>query len=239
MPQVRVYVSIPLPVEEVFGYLADGCNLAAWHSGAMSVRPAWPGGPGGEGGDGEGGGPGAVYRYRFPGRRRECVLRRVVHEPPSRVSFAGQRMWTPLGCQVPRFDFRLWPWEGGGCRVEVGVDCSLGGAMLLLWPVVAFGWRRDLPADARALYERLAGAGGQEEAQAAVTEARRTAGGGPTGRDPQRSPAGAAGPGTGPGIGTEPGFGTVEPAWRRAAPAPEPARPSRPVRRFRLPALHG
>ncbi|MGK5451333.1 SRPBCC family protein, partial [Streptomyces radiopugnans] len=105
MPQVRVYVSIPLPVEEVFWRLADGCGLAAWHSGVASARPV-------DTREGE-------YRYRFPGRRRECVLRRVVCEPPARVSFEGQRMWTPLGWQEPRFDFRLWPWEGGGCRVEV------------------------------------------------------------------------------------------------------------------------
>ncbi|MTE20348.1 hypothetical protein F0L17_14780 [Streptomyces sp. TRM43335] len=226
MPQVRVYVSIPLPVEEVFGYLADGRNLAAWHSGTMSVRPTDPGEGAGRSGE--------VYRYRFPGRRRECELRRVVYEPPSRVGFAGQRMWTPLGCQVPRFDFRLWPWEGGGCRVEVGVTCSLGGAMLLLWPVVACGWRRDLPMDARALYERLTGAD-ERAAETPVSEVSRSAGGGPAGRDPERPDAGAAGAAPGPEIGTDPGFGTVEPAWRRAA-TPSPVRPAR---RFRLPVLHG
>jgi hypothetical protein len=220
MPQVRVYVSIPLPVEEVFGYLADGCNLAVWHSGVTSARPA---------------GPGEAYRYRFPGRRRECVLRRVVHEPPARVSFEGQRMWTPLGCQVPRFDFRLWPWEGG-CRVEVGVRCALGGAMLLLWPVVACGWRRDLPADAQALYERLTGAG-EREAEAAVTEVRPATGGGPTDSTPAQTPrAGTAV--LGPDISTDPGFGPAEPVWRQAA-GPLPSRPPRPARRFGFPALNG
>ncbi|MFP8904015.1 SRPBCC family protein [Streptomyces atacamensis] len=206
MPQVRVYVSIPLPVEEVFWRLADGCGLAAWHSGVVSARPV-------DTREGE-------YRYRFPGRRRECVLRRVVCEPPARVSFEGQRMWTPLGWQEPRFDFRLWPWEGGGCRVEVGVRCALGGAMVLLWPVVACGWRRDLPADAQALYERLTGAG-EREAEAAVTEVGSTAGGGPAGGDSGRDPA--------------------EAAWDRGAgplPSASPRTP-RSARRFRFPAPNG
>ncbi|MCI0383404.1 SRPBCC family protein [Streptomyces sp. CNQ085] len=195
MPQVRVYVSIPLPVEEVFGRLADGCGLAAWHSGVVSVCPVDPR-------EGE-------YRYRFPGRRRECVLRRVVCEPPRRVSFQGQRMWTPLGWQMPRFDFRLWPWEGGGCRVEVGVRCALGGAMVLLWPVVTCGWRRDLPTDAQALYERLTGAG-ERETGTAVTE--------------------AVSPHPGPGLGS------AEPAWRQAGGPPAvPSRPPRSGRRFPAP----
>ncbi|GAA2382409.1 hypothetical protein GCM10010420_00360 [Streptomyces glaucosporus] len=146
MPQVQVHVSMPLPAEEVFPFLADGRNLAAWHSGVMSIRP-------------DGDAPaGHAYRYRFPGRRREHRLVRTVYEPPVRVGFTGQRMWTPLGTQVPRFDFRLRP-LGDACRVEVGVTSYLSGALLLLWPVVACGWRRDLPADAQALYETLTGAG--------------------------------------------------------------------------------
>ncbi|HEX5567793.1 MAG TPA: SRPBCC family protein, partial [Streptomyces sp.] len=125
MPQVQVYVSIPLPVEEVFGFLADGCNLALWHSGVMAIRPA---GEEGRGPGGESGTEGA-YHYRFPGRRRECLLTRTVYEPPIRVGFAGQRMWTPLGTQRPRYDFRLWPREGG-CRVEAGVTSTLTWGMV-------------------------------------------------------------------------------------------------------------
>ncbi|GAA2430537.1 SRPBCC family protein [Streptomyces macrosporus] len=227
MPQVRVYVSIPMPVEEVFAFLADGCNLAAWHSGVMAIRP--------DGTDEE-------YRYRFPGRRRECRLTRTVYEPPVRVGFVGQRMWTPLGTQVPRFDFRLWSWEGGS-RVEVGVTSCLSGAMLLLWPVVACGWRRDLPVDAQALYEVLTGATerpeGEMEEMVAVREA---AGGGPTDSTAPDAAVGAPAPRTaaevgvlGPDISTEPGFGSVEP-YRRA-----PARPRAPwpARRFRLPVPRG
>ncbi|GAA2413885.1 hypothetical protein GCM10010420_49320 [Streptomyces glaucosporus] len=223
MPQVRVYVSIPIPVEEVFAFLADGCNLAAWHSGVMSVRPD---------------GPQETYRYRFPGRRREHRLVRTVYEPPVRVGFTGQRMWTPLGTQVPRFDFRLWPRDGG--RVEVGVTSYLSGALLLLWPVVACGWRRDLPADAQALYETLTGARGAEEEAVAVV--RETAGGGPADSAAPEPPAGvhalraAAGTGGfGPDISTDPGFGPADPAWNR----PDPARLPWPARRFRLPVPRG
>ncbi|HZG05700.1 MAG TPA: SRPBCC family protein [Streptomyces sp.] len=213
MPQVRVYVSIPLPVGEVFDFLADGRNLASWHSGVMAVRPDGP-----EEGDG--------YWYRFPGRRRECRLTRAVYEPPVRVGFVGQRMWTPLGTQVPRFDFRLWPWEAG-CRVEVMVTCALSGAMLLLWPVVACGWRRDLPVDAQLLYELLTGCGRPEESEAgaAAVAARQAAGGGSAGRAPVEAVAGTTG--IGPDISAHPGFCPAGACWR--VPGPWPAR------RFRLP----
>lgn len=225
MPQVRVYVSIPMPVEEVFAFLADGCNLAAWHSGVMSVRPD---------------GTGESYRYRFPGRRRECRLTRTVYEPPVRVGFTGQRMWTPLGTQVPRFDFRLWPWEGGS-RVEVGVTSCLSGAMLLLWPVVACGWRRDLPADAQALHQVLTGVERPEEEQAAAVAVRETAGGGPADSTAADAPvgvvlgtAGTTG-GVGPDISADPGCGTTEPCRR----TPARTRAPWPVRRFRLPVPRG
>lgn len=238
MPQVQVHVSIPLPVEEVFPFLADGRNLAAWHSGVVSVRP--------DGDDPSG----DVYRYLFPGRRRECRLVRTVYRPPMRVGFVGGRMWTPLGTQVPRFDFRLWP-LGDACRVEVGVTSYLSGAMLLLWPVVACGWRRDLPVDAQRLYEVLCGVERPEEAEeAAVVAVRETAGGGPSaGAAPDASagvsgvsgagaPAGAvrgAG-GFGPDISTDPGFGPGQPCWR------DPVRSRTPwpaARRFRLPVPRG
>jgi len=203
MPQVQVHVSIPLPVGEVFDFLADGRNLASWHSGVMAVRPDGPGGDGPAGGH--------AYRYRFPGRRRECRLTRAVYEPPVRVGFVGQRMWTPLGTQVPRFDFRLWP-RGDSCGVEVGVTCALSGAMLLLWPVVACGWRRDLPEDVELLHALLTGGELPEGPEgAAAVAARRAAGGGPV-DVPGGAPAGAA------------------PA---APPRPQP------VHRFRLPVLHG
>ncbi|MGK5451536.1 hypothetical protein, partial [Streptomyces radiopugnans] len=98
---------------------------------------------------------------------------------------------------------------------EVGVRCALGGAMVLLWPVVACGWRRDLPVDAQALYERLTGAG-EREAEAAVTEVG-SAAGGDSGRDP------------------------AEAAWDRGAgPLPSASpRPPRSARRFRFPAPNG
>jgi hypothetical protein len=149
MPQVQVYVSIPLPVDEVFYFLADGRNLSLWHSGVMDI--GLPGDP-----DGPERGEGCRYHYRFPGRHRDFRLECCVYEPDTRIGFLGQRMWTPLGSQVPRYDFRLWP-QGAHCRVEVQVTSWLTGGMLLLWPVVAMGWRRDLPEDAQQLYQVLTG----------------------------------------------------------------------------------
>ncbi|UGY92284.1 SRPBCC family protein [Streptomyces gobiensis] len=149
MPQVHVYVSIPLPVDEVFYFLADARNLPRWHSGVMEVHSDTNSGQQRVGG--------RTYQYRFPGRHRDFRLERCVYEPGVRIGFLGQRMWTPLGTQVPRFDFRLWPRGPHSCRVGVQVTSSLTGGLLLLWPVVAMGWRRDLPEDAQRLYEVLTG----------------------------------------------------------------------------------
>lgn len=148
MPQVQVYVSVPLPVDEVFWFLADGANLPRWHSGVMEIRPEDPGGPVW--------GEGCNYQYRFPGRHRDFRLACCAYEPGARVGFVGQRMWTPLGSQLPRYDFRVWP-QGRGCRVGLQVTCRLSGGMLALWPVVSMGWRRDLPEDAQRLHEVLTG----------------------------------------------------------------------------------
>ena len=63
---------------------------------------------------------------------------------------------TPLGSQFPRYDFRLWS-EGAGFRVGVQVTSWLAGGLIMLWPVVSMGWRRDLPDDARRLHEVLTG----------------------------------------------------------------------------------
>lgn len=148
MPQVQVYVFIPMPVDEVFYFLEDGRNLPRWHSGVMDIRPASPGEPKL--------GAGCAYQYRFPGRHRDFRLECCAYEPGARVGFLGQRMWTPLGSQVPRYDFRVWP-QGQGCRVGVQVTSWLTGGMLMLWPVVSMGWRRDLPDDAQRLFEVLTG----------------------------------------------------------------------------------
>ncbi|MBB1256159.1 SRPBCC family protein [Streptomyces sp. OF3] len=151
MPQVQVYVSIPLPVDEVFYFLSDGRNLARWHSGVMDIRPEGP-----EGADGAGHAERRSYSYRFPGRHRDFRLECCAYEHNVRIGFIGQRMWNPLGSQMPRYDFRVWP-QGTGCRVGVQVTSWLTGGMLLLWPIVALGWRRDLPEDAQRLHELLTG----------------------------------------------------------------------------------
>ncbi|WP_143066042.1 MULTISPECIES: SRPBCC family protein [unclassified Streptomyces] len=142
MPQVRVSVAVPRTAADVFDFLADGCNLARWHSGVAEIRVDRAG----------------TYRYRFPGRRRETLLQRWLDQEGWRISFLGERLWTPLGSQVPRHDFRVAP-HGDGCHVDIGVSVRLWGGMVALWPVVEMGWRRDLPEDARRLYRLLTAAG--------------------------------------------------------------------------------
>lgn len=148
MPQVDVLVYIPRPAAEVFTFLADGCNLVRWHSGVAAIRPdesARSEEPRTQNGS---------YLYRFPGRRRETRLQRHLHDGGTSITFLGDRLWTPLGSQLPRHDFQVSP-DGSGCHVDIRVTVHLWGGILALWPVVEFGWRRDLPEDVRRLYRLL------------------------------------------------------------------------------------
>lgn len=149
MPQVQVYVSIPLPVDEVFYFLADGRNLPRWHSGVMDIRPECSE-------PDEALAESRAYQYRFPGRHRNFRLECCAYEHNVSIGYLGQRMWTPLGSQIPRYDFRVWS-QAAGCRVGVQVTSWLAGGMVMLSPVVSMGWRRDLPDDARRLHEVLTG----------------------------------------------------------------------------------
>lgn len=145
MPSVSTNVFVPRPAPEVFDFLADARNLALWSSGVASVDPgSVP--PGID----------AVYRYRYPGRHRPHVLVCSDFEPCRRIAFRGQRMWSPLGTQVPMYAFDLIP-HADGTLVRLSVTSRLTAALLLLGPVVAMAWRRDLPADGSKFCELLAG----------------------------------------------------------------------------------
>lgn len=136
MPSVSTSVFVSRPDAEVFDFLADARNLALWSSGVTSV-------------DADDVAPGrdAAYCYRYPGRRRPHRLVCADFEPCRRIVFRGQRMWSPLGTQVPVFGFDLIP-HGDGTMVRLSVTSCLTAALLLLAPVVAMAWRRDLPTDA-------------------------------------------------------------------------------------------
>lgn len=145
MPSVSTSVFVSRPDAEVFDFLADARNLALWSSGVTSV-------------DADAVIPGrdAAYRYRYPGRRRPHRLVCDHFEPCRRIVFRGQRMWSPLGTQVPVYGFDLLP-HGEGTMVRLSVTSCLSAALLLLAPVVAMAWRRDLPADAGKFCDLLGG----------------------------------------------------------------------------------
>ncbi|MEU6854180.1 SRPBCC family protein [Actinacidiphila alni] len=142
---MSTHVYVARPTTEVFDFLADARNLALWSSGVAHVDPA-PVAPG----------VGAEYRYRYPGRHRPHRLVCAAFEPGRRIVFRGQRMWCPLGTQVPEYGFDLVPYTGG-TQVRLSVTSSLRAALLLLAPVVAMAWRRDLPADGRKFCDLLGG----------------------------------------------------------------------------------
>lgn len=145
MPSVSTNVFVPRPAMEVFDFLADARNLALWSSGVASVEPAYVP-PGAD----------AEYRYRYPGRRRPHSLVCSQFEPCRRIAFRGQRMWSPLGTQVPLYGFDLLP-HADGTLVRLSVTSTLSAALLLLAPVVAMAWRRDLPADGGKFRDLLGG----------------------------------------------------------------------------------
>ncbi|WP_138354556.1 SRPBCC family protein [Streptomyces sp. So13.3] len=145
MPRVTTSVIVSRPAAEVFDFLADARNLSLWSSGVAGVD-----------GDAVPPGANAEYRYRYPGRHREHRLVCAGYEPCRHIVFRGQRMWSPLGTQVPEYGFDLLPY-GAGTLVRLSVHSSLGAGMALFSPVVAMAWRRDLPVDARKLCEALGG----------------------------------------------------------------------------------
>ncbi|WP_433887705.1 SRPBCC family protein [Streptomyces sp. CA-111067] len=143
MPSVSTDVFVPRRPAEVFDFLADARNLALWSSGVSSVDsdPVPPGAD-------------AEYRYRYPGRRRPHRLVCASFEPCRRIAFRGQRMWCPLGTQVPLYGFDLLPHKDG-TLVRLSVNSSLSAGLLALAPVVAMAWRRDLPNDAKKFCDLL------------------------------------------------------------------------------------
>jgi uncharacterized protein YndB with AHSA1/START domain len=145
MPSVSTSVFVSRPDAEVFDFLADARNLALWSSGVTSVDDAAVP-PGRD----------ASYCYRYPGRRRPHQLVCDHFEPCRRIVFRGQRMWSPLGTQVPVYGFDLLP-HGDGTLVRLSVTSCLSAALLLFAPVIAMAWRRDLPADARKFCDLLGG----------------------------------------------------------------------------------
>ncbi|NJP46430.1 SRPBCC family protein [Actinacidiphila epipremni] len=176
-------VFVPRPDTEVFDFLADARNLALWSSGVSSVDP-----------DDVVPGRDAQYRYRYPGRRRPHRLVCADFQPSRRIVFRGQRMWSPLGTQVPVYAFDLIP-RADGTMVRLSVTSCLSAALLLLAPVIAMAWRRDLPVDARKFRDLLGGplpAAAPTAAPAPTAPAALTGPPPPAAGPPAAAPAGAA-----------------------------------------------
>ena len=207
MPSVSTNVFVRRMPAEVFDFLADARNLALWSSGVASVDPAHVR-PGVD----------AVYHYRYPGRHRSHRLVCSDFEPGRRIAFRGQRMWSPLGTQVPFYSFDLLP-HADGTLVRLSVTSSLSAGLLLFGPLVAMAWRRDLPADGLKLRELL---GGQLSAPAPASAAAPAPVIGPPSEPaaPAAAPSSLIGPAPGP---APPVLGPS------AAPAPGPSADSAPA----------
>jgi uncharacterized protein YndB with AHSA1/START domain len=186
MPSVSTNVFVRRTPAEVFDFLADARNLALWSSGVSSVDSAYvrPG-------------ANAVYCYRYPGRRRPHALVCSDFEPGRRIAFRGQRMWCPLGTQVPLYGFDLLP-HADGTLVRLSVTSSLSAALLLFGPLIAMAWRRDLPADSLKFRDLL---GGRPAASAPAPASGRVTAPAPPGPAPAPSAGSSYGPAPAPALG--------------------------------------
>ncbi|RLL69764.1 hypothetical protein D7M15_26455 [Streptomyces sp. Z26] len=144
MPTYSMAQPLSIPVPQAFEYLSDPRNMTEWNSGVAEVedRRVAPR-------------VGARYRYRFPGRHRFHQMECCAFRSPSLLAFRSERMWTPLGTQTVAYTFRVRGASRGRSTVEVSVDVRVQGGMLLLLPVIALGWRRDLPVDLGKLRDTL------------------------------------------------------------------------------------
>jgi uncharacterized protein YndB with AHSA1/START domain len=143
MPTFSATQNFTAEAPQVFDFLADARNMTHWNSGVAEVddRRIDPC-------------EGARYRYRFPGRHRYHHLVCSEYRAPSVLRFRGDRMWTPLGTQSVAYTFRVLP-SGEGTTLRMTVEVTVHGGMLLLVPIIALGWRRDLPEDLEKLRETV------------------------------------------------------------------------------------
>ena len=117
MPAARRQVTIRRPVEDVFGFVADGLNGPKWRSGIADIALV------------SGSGVGAIYKQgvRGPGGRRvDADYRVTAFESGSRLRFE-----TIAGPVRPIGEFVFEPVDGG-TRLAFSLEAELNGIKKLL-----------------------------------------------------------------------------------------------------------
>jgi hypothetical protein len=109
LPYAEATVTVVRPIEEVFGFIADGANAPRWMSWVMQSTPV-----------GYGGGVGATYSQRTVSSLlgRKWVVYRIVHFH-SPVTLGVEATSLP---GRPTARFRLTPTEAGTTTVTVQAD---------------------------------------------------------------------------------------------------------------------
>jgi hypothetical protein len=115
LPYAEAMIAIARPIDDVFGFLADGINAPRWMSWVIQSTPV-----------GYGGGVGATYSQRTAvahlGRTR-LVYRTVHYHPPITLGVEA----TSLPGR-PTARFHLSPTEPGTTKVTVHAEFTDGGA---------------------------------------------------------------------------------------------------------------
>ena len=123
------HVTSPMPIEEVFDYLADFSNVRDWDPSAIESWTL------------NGGGVAEGSRYavisRFLGREVPITYEVTEIERPARVALRGEN---DNVVSLDTMSFRKLP--DGGTEVTYDADLQLQGARRLLDPVVGLSFRR-------------------------------------------------------------------------------------------------
>jgi uncharacterized protein YndB with AHSA1/START domain len=115
LPHAEATITIAKPIDEVFGFLADGANAPRWMSGVMESTPV-----------GFGGGVGATYSQRMVSSLlgRKWVVYRIVHFH-SPITLGVEATSLP---GRPTARFRLIPTDARTTTVTVQAEFSDAGA---------------------------------------------------------------------------------------------------------------
>jgi len=131
MIKFQTSIRIACPVERVFSYVADPRNLPTWNSAVRSVREATSDGDPGEGST-------YVMERDLPTGRATNGLEVVTRRRPDEFTIRTTSGPTPF---VYRFSFSP---QKGATIVQLDAEVNLGGASLLLSPVLQHAVRHGV-----------------------------------------------------------------------------------------------
>ena len=131
MPHAENTITVDRPIEEVFGYLADGANNPRWRSGVISIERT-----------SAGDGVGATYRQKLRGpggRTIDGDYRVTAYQPPHLLEFH-----VIAGPARPTGRFTLAEAGPGRTTVTFALELQPTGVMRLMNAMIAKTMRSEV-----------------------------------------------------------------------------------------------